>query len=94
MKIKKASPGLDQRNCLGRLLGDGFVIEEYDTSRPLSAQVVDAEVLLVRDVPITREVIDAAPRLHGRVAECAKVDKNICRTKRVVLQSGKPMQRG
>ena len=64
MKIKKASPGLDQRNRLGRLLGDGFVIEEYDTSRPLSAQVADAEVLLVRDVPVTREVIDAAPRLR------------------------------
>ena len=63
MKIKKASPGLDQRNRLGQTLGDGFVVEDYDATRPLTAQVGDAEVLLVRDVPITREVIDAAPRL-------------------------------
>ena len=63
MKIKKASPGLDQRNRLGRVLGDGFVVEDYDAARPLTAQVADADVLLVRDVPITREVIDAAPRL-------------------------------
>ena len=63
MKIKKASPGLDQRNRLGRTLGDGFIVEDYDPARPLSAQVGDAEVLLVRDVPITRDVIDAAPRL-------------------------------
>ena len=63
MKIKKASPGLDQRNRLGRVLGDGFVVEDYDAARPLAAQVADADILLVRDVPITREVIDAAPRL-------------------------------
>ena len=63
MKIKKASPGLDQRNRLGRVLGDGFGVEDYDAARPLAAQVADAEVLLVRDVSITREVIDAAPRL-------------------------------
>ncbi len=63
MKIKKASPGLDQRNRLGLTLGEGFVVEDYDAARPLAAQVGDADVLLVRDVPITREVIDAAPRL-------------------------------
>lgn len=63
MKIKKASPGLDQRNRLGRLLGDGYLVEDFDAARPLAAQVADADVLLVRDVPITREVIDAAPRL-------------------------------
>lgn len=63
MKIKKASPGLDQRNRLGHLLGDGFVVEDYDTTRPLALQIADAEVLLVRDIPITREVIDAAPGL-------------------------------
>lgn len=63
MKIKKASPGLDQRNRLGQLLGDGFVVEDYDAARPLVAQVADADVLLIRDLPITREVIDAAPRL-------------------------------
>jgi phosphoglycerate dehydrogenase-like enzyme len=63
VKIKKASPGLDQRNRLGQTLGEGFVVEDYDPARLLEAQVADAEVLLVRDVPITREVIDAAPRL-------------------------------
>ena len=63
MKIKKASPGLDQRNRLGELLGTGFDVEDYDPSRPLTAQVSDADILLVRDVPITRDVIDAAPRL-------------------------------
>ena len=63
MKIKKGSPGLDQRNRLSRVLGDGFVVEDYDATRPLAAQVGDADVLLVRDVPITREVIDAAVHL-------------------------------
>ena len=63
MKIKKASPGLDQRNKLGDLLGRGFDVEDYDPSRPLTAQVADADVLLVRDVPITRDVIEAAGRL-------------------------------
>ncbi|MEO8755217.1 MAG: NAD(P)-dependent oxidoreductase [Casimicrobiaceae bacterium] len=63
MKIKKASPGLDQRNRLGSVLGSEFEVEDYDASRPLAAQVADADVLLVRDIPITREVIDAAPRL-------------------------------
>ena len=63
MKIKKASPGLDQRNRLGGMLGDGYVVEDYDATRPLAEQVADADVLLVRDVPITREVIDAAPNL-------------------------------
>ena len=64
MKIKKASPGLDQRNRLGSVLGAGFVVEDYDATRPLAAQVADADVLLVRDVPITREVIDAAKQLR------------------------------
>lgn len=63
MKIKKASPGLDQRNLLGRLLGSDFEIEDLDRTRPLASQVADADVLLVRELPITREVIDAAPSL-------------------------------
>jgi phosphoglycerate dehydrogenase-like enzyme len=63
MKIKKASPGLDQRNRLGSMLGNGYVVEDFDSTRALTEQVADADVLLVRDVPITREVIDAAPRL-------------------------------
>ena len=63
MKIKKASPGLDQRNRLGSVLGGEFEVEDYDPARPLAEQVADADVLLVRDIPITREVIDAASRL-------------------------------
>jgi phosphoglycerate dehydrogenase-like enzyme len=63
VKIKKASPGLDPRNRLGRVLGDAFIVEDYDAARPLAAQVADAEVLLVRDLPISRDVIDAAPHL-------------------------------
>ena len=63
MKIKKASPGLDQRNRLGQVLGSDFEVEDYDHTRPLDAQVADADVLLIRDVPITRQVIDAASRL-------------------------------
>jgi phosphoglycerate dehydrogenase-like enzyme len=63
MKIKKASPGLDQRNQLGRLLGSDFTVEDYDGSRPLADQVDDAEVLLVRDVPVDDRVMAAAPKL-------------------------------
>ena len=64
MKIKKASPGLDQRNRLGSILGEGFVVEDFDAARPLAEQVGDADVLLVRDLPITREVIDAASKVR------------------------------
>jgi len=64
MNIKKASPGLDPRNRLSQLLGEGFTVEDYDGGRPLSAQVGDAEVLLIRDVPVSGEVIDAAPNLR------------------------------
>lgn len=63
MKIKKASPGIDQGNRIGKILGDEFEIEDYDPDRPLESQVGDADVLLVRDVPVPRAVIDAAPRL-------------------------------
>ena len=41
MKIKKASPGLDQRNRLGSILGEGFVVEDFDAARPLAEQVGD-----------------------------------------------------
>jgi phosphoglycerate dehydrogenase-like enzyme len=64
MKIKKASPGLDQRNRLGSILGEGFVVEDFDAACPLAEQVGDADVLLVRDLPITREVIDAASKVR------------------------------
>jgi len=49
---------------IARMLGPEFVVEEFDPARPLAEQVDKAHVLLVRSVPVTREVIDAAPRLH------------------------------
>lgn len=64
MKIKKASPGLDQRNLLGQLLGPDHQVEDYDGTRPLVEQVADAEVLLVRDVPVGADVMAAAPKLR------------------------------
>ena len=64
MKILKAAPGLDRRNVLAAMLGPGFEVAAFDPARPLAEQVGDAEVLLLRDVPVTAEVIDAAPRLR------------------------------
>jgi len=63
MKVKKASPGLDPNNRLGAILGPGFEIQEYDPLMPLQAQIADAEVLLVRNVPVPAEVIESAPAL-------------------------------
>ena len=63
MKILKVAPGLDSGNVLGQVLGPGFEIADYDPARPLVEQVAEAEVLLLRDVPIPAEVIDAAPQL-------------------------------
>ena len=63
MKIVKAAPGLDQNNVLGKVLGSGHQIVEYDPSRPLAAQVGDADVLLLRDVAVTAEVMDAGPSI-------------------------------
>jgi phosphoglycerate dehydrogenase-like enzyme len=63
-QVKKASPGLAIEEMIARLLEPEFVIEEFDPKRPLAQQVENARVLLVRSVPITREVIDAAPRLQ------------------------------
>ncbi len=62
MKILKAAPGLDPYRYLAARLPQDTVAEA-DFSRPLAEQVADADVLLLRDLPITREVIDAAPRL-------------------------------
>lgn len=64
MKILKASAGLDQGNVLAGLLGDGFEIREYDPRRALADQVADIEAMLLRDVPVDRTVIDAAPQLR------------------------------
>ncbi len=62
--VKKAGPSLAIEDMIARMLGPEFVFEEFDPARPLAQQVGDANVLLVRSVPVTREVIDAAPRLH------------------------------
>lgn len=62
--VKITGPGLSIEEQIGRILGPGFVVEEFDPARPLTAQVGKAHVLLVRSMPVTREVIDAAPRLR------------------------------
>lgn len=63
-RIKKAGPSLAIEDMIARVLGSEFVIEEFDPARPLARQVDNAHVLLVRSVPVTREVIEAAPRLR------------------------------
>jgi phosphoglycerate dehydrogenase-like enzyme len=63
-RIKKAGPSLAIEDMIARMLGSEFVIEEFDPARPLAQQVDKAHVLLVRSMPVTREVIDAAPRLR------------------------------
>jgi len=63
-RIKKAGPSLAIEDMIARLLAPEFVIEEFDPGRPLAQQVDEAHVLLVRSVPVTREVIDAAPGLR------------------------------
>jgi phosphoglycerate dehydrogenase-like enzyme len=62
--VKKAGPSLAIEDMIARILGSEFVIEEFDPARPLARQVEKAHVLLVRSVPVTRDVIDAAPRLR------------------------------
>jgi phosphoglycerate dehydrogenase-like enzyme len=61
--ILKAAPGLDQQNDLARLLGSDFTVIDFDPSRPLIDQVRQATVLLLRDVPVSAEIMDAAPNL-------------------------------
>jgi phosphoglycerate dehydrogenase-like enzyme len=63
-QVKKAGPSLAIENAIARMLGTEFVVEDFDPRRPLTHQVERAHVLLVRSVPVTREVIDAAPRLR------------------------------
>lgn len=62
--VKKAGPSLAIEERIARLLEPEFVVEEFDPTRTLAQQVGNADVLLVRSVPVTREVIDAAPRLR------------------------------
>lgn len=63
-RIKKAGPSLAIEDMIALILGSEFVIEDFDPARPLARQVDNAHVLLVRSVPVTREVIDAAPHLR------------------------------
>jgi len=62
--VKKAGPSLAIEDMIVRILGPEFVVEEFDPARSLVQQVDKAHVLLVRSLPVTREVIDAAPRLR------------------------------
>jgi phosphoglycerate dehydrogenase-like enzyme len=63
MKILKAAPGLDQTNELARMLGLGYEVIEYNPGLGLDEQGRDAEVFLLRDVPVTAAVMDACPKL-------------------------------
>jgi phosphoglycerate dehydrogenase-like enzyme len=63
-RVKKAGPSLAIEDMIERMLGSEFVIEEFDPAQPLAQQVNGAHVLLVRSVPVTREVIESAPRLR------------------------------
>jgi phosphoglycerate dehydrogenase-like enzyme len=63
-RVKKAGPSLAIEDMIERMLGSEFVVEEFDPARTLAQQVGGAHVLLVRSVPVTQEVIDAAPRLR------------------------------
>lgn len=63
VKILKAAPGLDQRHELEKILGSGFEVIEYDPQRRLEEQGRDADVFLLRDVPVPASVIDACPNL-------------------------------
>ena len=62
--VKKAGPSLAIEDMIERMLGSAFAIDEFDPARSLAQQVDGAHVLLVRSVPLTREVIDAAPHLR------------------------------
>jgi phosphoglycerate dehydrogenase-like enzyme len=63
-QVKKAGPGLAIEEMIERMLGSEFFVQDFDPTKPLAHQVAEAEVLLVRSLPVTREVIDAAPRLR------------------------------
>jgi phosphoglycerate dehydrogenase-like enzyme len=63
-QVKKAGPSLAIEEMIARLLGPEFVVEEFDPARTLAQQVDKANVLLVRSMPVTREVIESAPRLR------------------------------
>lgn len=62
--VKKASPGIDALGYLDEAFDADVQIQDFDDSRELSEQAADAHALLVRSVPVTAEVIDAAPNLR------------------------------
>ena len=62
--VKATSPGLDPDRQLQSHMPVGSVFEEYDPTRPLIEQVGTANAFLTRSVPITRDIIDAAPALR------------------------------
>ena len=62
--VKKAGPSLAIEEMIARLLEPEFVVEEFDPTQTLAQQVGNADVLVRPCVPVTREVIDAAPRLR------------------------------
>lgn len=63
VRVLKASPGIDPEDRLSTLLGTGFQVLEYDPTSSLADQAADADVLIVRDLPITGQIIDRARRL-------------------------------
>src|SRR5258706_16376029 len=62
MRIVKFGKGMDAGNTLAGLLGPSFDVVEFDSSMDPMEQVRDAEVLLLRDMPVPAAVIDAAPK--------------------------------
>ena len=62
--VKKAGPGLAIEAKIAELLGSEFTVEDFDPVHSLADQVERADVLLIRSLPVTRDVIDAAPRLR------------------------------
>ena len=59
--VKKTGPALAIEEMIARLLEPEFVVEDFDSARSLAEHVENANVLLVRSMPVTRAVIDAAP---------------------------------
>lgn len=64
MNILKLSAGLDPGNMLQAVLGPGFNVVSYDSATPVRDQVRDMDVLLLRDIGVSAELIDAAPKLR------------------------------
>ncbi|MCO5066727.1 MAG: NAD(P)-binding domain-containing protein [Rhizobiaceae bacterium] len=61
--ILKAAPGLDSHNNIKQALGEGYEVLEYDPSRSLQEQGRHAAVFLLRDVPVSADILDACRNL-------------------------------